>query len=345
MWEHFCEAMFPGMLAFKAQIDARGKHELPDDQEDMWFQAHVDYHLCECLLQDSAFFRWNFPNSPIWRALEVFQDPTTPFMQWHHDTLTPWVRQLQRDADRCHASIRNMRGGRTVLDTARSNLGIEVASTLDQSRALLQEMVRLLDAEEAGSTAVQILPAHPPPPPPVPDVFVPVLRISTDVTAKRVLVLRPLWDLWETKLRQYYSPLLKEKERKTPPAWEGRDKEKFQDRKDMLELDAQISEAAAKKKGGQKSAAADRELATQQVLTAWHARMREYRFTAEDRTEHVISLTPTQVAKAFKQGCDWERGIEKFKLVQLKVGTGQEEKKCEIRGSAADFLKAFRARI
>ena len=234
----------------------------------------------------------------------MFQDPTTPIMKWHHDTLTPWVRQLQRDADRCHASIRNMRGGRTVLDTARKNLGIEVASTLVQSRALLQEMVRLLDAEEAGSNAVQILPAHPPPPPPVPDVFVPVLRMPKEVIEQSVLVLRPLWDLWESKLRQYYSPLLKE--RKTPPAWEGRDKEKFQDRKDMLlELDAQISEAVAKKKGGQKSAAADRKLATQQVLNAWHARMREYRFTAEDKTEHIISLTPTQVAKAFKQGYAW----------------------------------------
>ena len=92
-------------------------------------------------------------------------------------------------------------------------------------------MVRLLDAEEAGSNAVQILPAHPPPPPLVPDVFVPVLRMPKDseVREQSVLVLRPLWDLWEAKLRQYYSPLLKEEERKTPPAWEGRDKEKFQE--------------------------------------------------------------------------------------------------------------------
>ena len=181
MWEHFCEALFPGLLAFKAQIDTRGHHELYPDEDDMRIQAHVDYHLCQCLLQDSAFFRWDCPDSPIWRALEVFQDPTTPFMRWHHDTLAPWVRQLQRDAARCHASIRNMRGGRTVLDTARSNLGIEAASTLHQSRAILQEMVRLLDAEEAGSNAVQILPAHPPPPPPTPDVFVHILRMPKEV--------------------------------------------------------------------------------------------------------------------------------------------------------------------
>lgn len=234
IWEHFCEAMFPGMLAFKAQIDARGKHELSEDEEDMIIQAHVDYHLCQCLLQDSAFFRWDYPDSPVWRALEVFQDPTTPFMKWHHDALTPWVRQLRHDADRCHASFSNMRGGRTVLDTARINLGIEKASTLDQSRLLLQEMVKLLDAEKAGSNAVQILPAHPPPPPPVPDVFVPVLRMPKEVTEQSVLLLRPLWDLWEAKLRQYYSPLLKGDERKTPPAWEHRDKEKFQARQDML---------------------------------------------------------------------------------------------------------------
>ena len=72
--------------------------------------------------------------------------------------------------------------------------------------------------------------------------------------------------------------------------------------------------------------------------------MREYKFVAEDKTEHIISLTPTQVAKAFKQGRAFERGNKKYELVQLKVGTGGEEKKCEIRGFAADFLKAFRAR-
>ena len=61
MWEHFCEALFPGLLAFKAQINARGNHELSSDEDDMRIQAHVDYHLCQCLLQDSALFPLGLP--------------------------------------------------------------------------------------------------------------------------------------------------------------------------------------------------------------------------------------------------------------------------------------------
>ena len=30
MWEHFCEAVFPGLLDFKALVDSRGKHNLTD---------------------------------------------------------------------------------------------------------------------------------------------------------------------------------------------------------------------------------------------------------------------------------------------------------------------------
>ena len=97
MWEHFCEALFPGLLAFKAQIDARGHDELYSDEDDMRIQAHVDYHLCQCLLQDSAFFRWNFPDSPIWRALEVFQDEASclpllqlPVSKDHKQITTVW---------------------------------------------------------------------------------------------------------------------------------------------------------------------------------------------------------------------------------------------------------------
>lgn len=73
--------------------------------------------------------------------------------------------------------------------------------------------------------------------------------------------------------------------------------------------------------------------------------MREYRFADGDGKEHSISLSPAQVAKAFKQGCAGEKGNKKFELVQLKVGTGGEEKKCEQRGFAVDFLKAFRKRV
>ena len=78
-WEEFYETMFPGLLGFKAQVDGWGDRELTDHEMDCRNLAYVDWNLCECLLQDSAFHYYDFPDSPIWKALGVFRDPTTDF--------------------------------------------------------------------------------------------------------------------------------------------------------------------------------------------------------------------------------------------------------------------------
>ena len=69
-------------------------------------------------------------------------------------------------------------GGRTVLDQARDNLKIEVARTLDNSRALLQEMVRLLNQ---GTEYFQSLLQRPAPLPTVPENHVPTISLPKDV--------------------------------------------------------------------------------------------------------------------------------------------------------------------
>lgn len=156
--------MFPGLLDFKARVDSKGKSNLTPDEEDMRMQAYVDWNLCETLLQDLPFHLWEeqSKDSLLWKALDCLEDPTSPFCVWLHDEFAPWVWQLQHDADRVHVSIRNQRGGRTVLDQARDNLDIEVARTLDHSRALLQEMVRLLMRAQSTSRPFHsvLLPCH-----------------------------------------------------------------------------------------------------------------------------------------------------------------------------------------
>lgn len=134
-------------------------------------------------------------------------------MLWHHDVLAPWVQQLQHDAERAYKSICSKREGRTALDQAGDNLGIEVASTLEHSRAILAEMIRLLDE---GIDFYQGLPQRPAPLPLAPAVHVPTISLPPDVASAKEL--GPLLHLWDKKLRKYFSPL--EKNKPAAPEWQ-----------------------------------------------------------------------------------------------------------------------------
>ncbi len=337
MWEHFCEAVFPGILDFKARVDSRGKNSLTHDEEDMRMQAYVDWNLCETLLQDLPFHLWEdrSKDSSLWKAFDCLEDPTSPFCVWLHDQFAPWVRQLQHDAGRVHVSIHNQRGGgRTVLDQARDNLHIEVARTLDHSRALLQEMARLLNE---GTEYFQALPQRPAPLPPAPEVHVPTISLPLDVTKD----LGPLLQLWDKKLRKYFSPLLEDKP--TPPAWVDGSKnsgKRFNERKDMLfELDAQVKRAHAKSKVKVK----DRTVAVQQVLDAWRIKMARYSFTDTSGTPRCIKLTPTQVALCFQHAVG-----QKKKIVHVTVGKTNKvtgDRQGDLFGSAEDFLSVFKSSV
>ena len=120
-------AVFLGLIDFKATVDNRGTFHLSNHQLDCRDQAYADWMLCACLLTDSSFHHYAYTDNRIWQELDMFSDPTTLFMLWHHDIFAPWVQQLQHDADRAYYCNR---GGRTVLDQARDNLRIVVAFTL-----------------------------------------------------------------------------------------------------------------------------------------------------------------------------------------------------------------------
>ncbi|DBA94117.1 TPA: hypothetical protein ACH3X1_001757 [Trebouxia sp. C0004] len=82
------------------------------------------------------------------------------------------------------ASAISVGGGGTVLDQARDNLNIEVARTLDHSRDLLQEMIRLLNQ---GTEYFQAFPQRPAPLPPAPEVHVPTISLPSDVSGAKDL--------------------------------------------------------------------------------------------------------------------------------------------------------------
>ena len=71
--------------------------------------------LCACLLTDSSFHHYAYTDSGISQELDIFSDPTHPFMLWQHDIFDPWVQQLQHDADTAYTSICNNRGKFTAL--------------------------------------------------------------------------------------------------------------------------------------------------------------------------------------------------------------------------------------
>ena len=330
MWTQFCDSVFRGLLDFKATVDSWGTFDLNDHQLDCRDQAYADWNLCACLLTDSAFHYYDYTDSRIWQKLDIFSDPTTPFMVWHHDILAPYVRQLQHDAERAYKSICEKRGGRIVLDQARTNLKIEDASTFDHSRAILVEMTRLLDE---GWDEFQGLPRPPAPLPPAPAIHVPTISLPPDIAGAKQLDV--LLHHYEKELPRYFSPLLPNKP--APPLWvDGSDKsgKKFRERKDMLfELDAQVSHAHAKV-----TKVKDRTKAVQYVLDVWRIKMDQYSFTAQDGTSHCIKLLPTQVALCFQHAVGQEK-----KEVQLKVGkTVNGTRQGDLFGSAKDFLSVFK---
>ncbi|KAL0029346.1 hypothetical protein WJX77_001470 [Trebouxia sp. C0004] len=234
---------------------------------------------------------------------------------------------------RVHVSIRNQRGGgRTVLDQARDNLGIDVARTLDHSRGLLQEMVRLLNQ---GTEYFQALPQRPAPLPPAPEVHVRTISLPLDIASAKDL--EPLLQQWEEKLRQYFSPLVKNK----PPApqWvDGKSGKKYTDCKDMLlELDAQVSHAHAN------ITKVDRGKAVQHVLKSWRSKIDKYSFTDTDGTPRCIKLTTTQVALCFKEAVGQNKSNVHVTVGKtLKDDSGQKYEQGHLYGCAKDFLRVFK---
>ncbi len=146
IWQAISTGIFPGLDRLKEQLDNSMQHRhLTQAELELMAQVNMHWFLREVILQDSCFLLPANPNSRLWRDTELFDDPTSPFMAGLAETLTPAVQQLQSKADRVHESIITAPAGQSVLDEARSVLGIKQATTVAHSRQLLEEMIRILD--------------------------------------------------------------------------------------------------------------------------------------------------------------------------------------------------------
>ena len=222
-----------------------------------------------------------------------------------------------------------------MLDQARDNLGIEVARTLEHSRALLQEMIRLLNE---GTEYFQPLLQRHAPLPPAPEVHVPTISLPLNVTGDKDF--GSLLQLWEKKLRKYFSPL--EPNRLTPPAWvdgsKGGSGKRFYERKDMMfELDAQVEHAYKTNKVKDDN----RSKAVQRVLNAWRIKMAQYSFTDRSGTPRCTKLTPTDVARCLQEAVGQKKDAVTVKAGKPKDGIKQGF----LYGNASDFLSVFKLSV
>ena len=209
-------------------------------------------------------------------------------MQWHHGHVAPWIWQLQVDAERAHACIRER--GRTVLDQARTNLNIKQASA-NNALCILQEMVRLIDSSIVfGMPAMQ---KQPEPMLPLPKVHIQTLSFPNYLASPKTL--RPIWDLWQNSLKQYFGPLAKQ----PIPAWEAvrQHSDNWREWKDMLlELDAQVAFCDSNI-----TKVKDRSMAVNHVLDQWHVKMETIESVREGQMQRSRNkLTVGQVGTCWR---------------------------------------------
>lgn len=214
----------------------------------------------------------------------------------------------------------------TVLDQARTNLNITSAGSSSQSWELLRETVRLMDGSSSGfSTSVV-----PKQPEPLPAVYVETPSFPNHLASPKTL--KPLWDLWQNSLYQYFSPLVKNK--KTPPAWEaGRQhKENWMNRKDMLlELERQVAHCHSNI-----TKVKDRNMAINHVLNAWNVKMEAFDYVREgQKVRPRNKLIPADLGCCFFQARSQHKDVVTLKVVNSRSMTGNEV--C----SAQEFMNVF----
>ena len=189
--------------------------------------------------------------------------------------------------DRAHDSIIRQRSGTTILDEARESLGFNgshPATTAEDSRKLLREMMRILDAKHG--TQLQSAPQ------PAPQAIVPVVTRPPSMPVMRGELtginarLRPLWSFWSKHVRKYHLPSYATP--RTPPTPPLQmlplllgEADNMRNKLEMLlELDRQVE--AAWKAGRVKDD--DRKLAADRVISTWEAKMHSYSNVRSDGT-------------------------------------------------------------
>ena len=122
IWQAISEGIFPSLDRLKAHLDSIQTRRLTQAEQELLAQVNLHWFLREVILQDSCFLYPLHPNSRLWRDMELFNDPHSPFMIWLKETLTPAVKELQQKADRVHDSIIRAPKGQSILDQARTIL-------------------------------------------------------------------------------------------------------------------------------------------------------------------------------------------------------------------------------
>ena len=182
-----------------------------------------------------------------------------------------------------------------MLDQAMTNLNIS-NPTSSQSWDLLREMVRLMAGNSSGFSVASV-PKQPEPLPPLPKVHIETLGFPNQLASPKTH-LRPLWDLWQNSLRQYFSPLVKDK--KPPPTWEGgrQSTDNWNGRRDMLlELERQVAHCHSNI-----TKVKDKTVAVNHVLDAWHVKMEGFEYICNGQKGRPKNkLTPADLRRCFFQ--------------------------------------------
>ena len=246
IWQAISAGIFPELDRLKAHLDSIQFRRLTQAEQELQAQVNLHWYLREVILQDSCFLYPKFINSRLWRDIELFSDPDSPFMMWLKETLTPAVQKLQQQADRVHDSIIRAPLGQSILDQARTALGIRQATTTAHSRQLLAKMIDLLDAQQLGGPTQE--PEQEPQPACAPVSIKPQFMhvMPKDVTCQGI-GLMPLWHHWGRHLRRYYLPAYAAPSHpilhRLPFRNQG-ERDRFNDYKEMLlEVDRQVEDA------------------------------------------------------------------------------------------------------
>ena len=342
IWQAISEGIFPSLDRLKAHLDSIQTRRLTQAEQELLAQVNLHWFRREVILQDSCFLYPLHPNSRLWRDMELFNDPHSPFMIWLKVTLTPAVKELQQKADRVHDSIIRAPKGQSILDQARTILGIKQATTVAHSRQLLDKMIELLDAKQEGKPQPQPWPQQQQP------LVTEKARCMPSIP-KGVLVkgagLMPLWLWWARCMRHCYnldSDLPTGSALEQPPKnkWEWLGKRERDDMNEylqmLLELDRQIE--AAWKTGRLKDD--DRKLAAAKVTAAWEAKMRSY---SNGEPNPGLSVHQVGVAFARTNTVPNKKSGPQTVILRIRLITQAGNTAYNVSSTIQAFLDYFRA--
>ena len=249
VWAIISAELIPGLDEWADAVSKRGFTNLKRAEQVDAYQALLQCEQRNIFLQDSAVHYPDFSTSHVFVDLPIFHNKV--FLEWLQGELRADILQLQSKAELCFKAIVQGFRGRTVLDEARHQLGMVTATTLADSRAVLDKMCQLLLQQPAP---IEILPQHPAQTVPEAPALAPGQPGVVAVTS--VNALDKLWESWEVgyvgciPLRCYYAdpPYPRDDRSTTLRWWKNKGSERTQRwgsvRRMVLEMDKQVRHAS-----------------------------------------------------------------------------------------------------